>query len=90
MIEYKTDITKKLLTWLSLLRSAQIQFSIRKHAELVIEIISVIKKNLRTSLVVQGLQIHLPVQGIWVQSLACELRSHMRQSPDTSATEPTL
>ena len=64
MIEYKTDITKKLLTWLSLLRSAQIQFSIRKHAELVIEIISVIKKNLMTSLVVQGLQIHLPVPGI--------------------------
>ena len=30
-----------------------------------------------TSLVVQWLRIHLPMQGMWVQSLVRELRSHM-------------
>ena len=30
-----------------------------------------------TSLVVQLLRIHLPMQGMWVQSLVGELRSHM-------------
>ena len=29
-----------------------------------------------TSLVVQWLRIHLPMQGTWVQSLVGELRSH--------------
>ena len=32
---------------------------------------------LRTSLVAQGLRIHLSMQGMWVRSLARELRSHM-------------
>jgi len=32
---------------------------------------------LRTSLVVQGLRIHLSMQGMWVRSLVRELRSHM-------------
>ena len=30
-----------------------------------------------TSLVVQWLRLHLPMQGVWVQSLVGELRSHM-------------
>ena len=30
-----------------------------------------------TSLVVQWLRLHLPMQGAWVQSLVGELRSHM-------------
>ena len=30
-----------------------------------------------TSLVVQWLRIHLPTQGMWVQSLVSELRLHM-------------
>ena len=30
-----------------------------------------------TSLVVQWLRLHLPMQGVWVQSLVAELRSHM-------------
>ena len=33
-----------------------------------------------TTLVVQWLKIHLATQGIWVQSLVGELRSHMPQS----------
>ena len=33
-----------------------------------------------TSLAVQWLKIHLPVQGMWVQSLVRELGSHMPQS----------
>ena len=33
--------------------------------------------HLETSLVVQWLRICLPVQGMWVQSLVGELRSHM-------------
>ena len=32
-----------------------------------------------TSLVVQWLRIHLPMQGTWVRSLIGELRSHMPQ-----------
>ena len=36
-----------------------------------------LKKNLRTSLVVQWLRLQLPVQGVGVQSLIQELRSHM-------------
>ena len=35
------------------------------------------KVRLRTSLVVQWLRILLPMQGMWVQSLVRELRSHM-------------
>ena len=30
-----------------------------------------------TSLAVQWLRLHLPMQGVWVQSLVTELRSHM-------------
>jgi len=30
-----------------------------------------------TSLAVQWLRLHLPMQGVWVQSLVRELRSHM-------------
>ena len=33
-----------------------------------------------TSLVIQWLRIHLPVQGMWVQPLVRELRSHMTRS----------
>ena len=36
--------------------------------------------HLETSLVVQWLRICLPVQGMWVQSLVGELRSHMPRS----------
>ena len=32
-----------------------------------------------TSLVVQRLRIHLPMQGTWVQPLVGELRAHMPQ-----------
>ena len=43
-----------------------------------------LKTPLGTSLVVQWLRIHLPVQVAWVQSLVRELRSHMH-----GATKPT-
>lgn len=46
MIEFITEIIKKLLKWLNLLRSDQIKFSIRKHEGFVIEITSVIKEKL--------------------------------------------
>ena len=38
-----------------------------------------IKMTIGTSLVVQWLRIHLPMQEMWVQSLVGELRSHMLQ-----------
>ena len=40
--------------------------------------------HLETSLVVQWLRICLPVQGMWVQSLVGELRSHMQLSLHTA------
>ena len=39
------------------------------------------KKIPGTSLVVQWLRLHLPMQGSWVQPLVGELRSHMLQVP---------
>ena len=50
----------------------------RPFASLVVQMI----KNLsaRTSLVVQWLRLHLPMQGMQVQFLVRELRSHMPQA----------
>ena len=39
-----------------------------------------------TSLVVQWLRLHLPVQGVQVQSLVGELRSHMPQGQKTKTS----
>ena len=36
-----------------------------------------------TSLVVQGLRLRIPIQGVWVESLVRELRSHMPLSQKT-------
>ena len=36
------------------------------------------RRGIQTSLMVQWLRIHLPMQGMWVQSLVVELRSHMQ------------
>ena len=50
-----------------------------------------IKKMMGASLVVQWLRIHLPKQGMRVQSLVGELRSHVPQgnlAPSTVTTEP--
>ena len=42
---------------------------------------------METSLVVQWLRLHLPMQGVWVRSLVRELRSHMpysqKKDPET-------
>ena len=48
--------------------------------------------NEGTSLVVQGLTFHLPLQGVKVQSLVGELRSHMPfgQKTKTSNRSDTL
>ena len=54
-----------------------IKCTIKKKA-LHTEIYRHLKKcSLGTSLVVQWLRLHLPVQGVWVRSLVRELRSHM-------------
>ena len=54
------------------------------------------KKRRGTSLVVQWLRIHLPMQGTWVPSFVWELESHMLQAAKptghsyfTHALEPT-
>ena len=48
------------------------------------------EKDRGTSLVVQRLRIHLPMQGMQIQSLVKELRSRVRElSPRTATTEPT-
>ena len=42
-----------------------------------------------TSLMVQWLRVHLPVQGMWVQALIGELQSHMLQGkPETHNWDP--
>ena len=46
-----------------------------------------IKRTNGTSLVVQWLRIHLPVQGTWVLSLIGELRSHMPLEKPTCHNE---
>ena len=42
-----------------------------------------IYKRLGTSLAVQWLRLHLPMQGMWVQPLLGEIRSHMPRSQKT-------
>ena len=48
----------------------------------------VIKQRRGTFLVVQWLRIHLPMQRMWVRSLARELGSHMAQSSSVCAPQP--
>ena len=40
-----------------------------------------------TSLAVQWLELHLPMQGVWIQSLARELRSHIPHGQKTKNHE---
>ena len=42
-----------------------------------------LKKELGTSLVVQWIRLHLPMQGVRVQSLVGELRSHVPRGQKT-------
>ena len=47
--------------------------------------IDILKSYIETSLEVQWLRLSLPMQGVWVQSLARDLRSHMPHGQKTKA-----
>ena len=51
-------------------------------------IISIKNKNSGTSLVVQWLRLHLPMQRVWAGSLVRELRSHVSQNRNNIITNP--
>ena len=53
-------------------------FSMNKEMKAKIRGYFSIKNKSGTSLVVQWLRIHLPIQGMWVQMLVRELRFHMQ------------
>ena len=57
----------------------QFQIEYRKGEKVSYFILQINYNHAGTSLAVQWLRIHLPMQGTWVRSLVGELRSHMLQ-----------
>ena len=89
MLSFKPTFSLSSFTFIKRLFSSSSLSAIRvvSSAYLMLCIIYVIsayylyfKYMTRTSLVVQWLKLHVPMQGVWVWSLMGELRSHMPSS----------